>query len=49
MTLSSVELLNQKVLQVILDELPESEREMPLVLWLNNKLRAYKQKEKDNG
>jgi len=47
MALSSVELLNQKVLQVILDELPEREREIPLILWLTNKLNQYKAKENE--
>ena len=47
MPLNSVELLNQKVLQVILDELPEAEREMPLILWLTNKLKQYKDKENE--
>ncbi len=42
--LNSVDLLHQKVLRTILDELPEDEREMPVVLWLQKKLNNYEEK-----
>lgn len=42
--LNSVDLLHQKVLRTILDELPEDEREMPVVLWLQKKLNTYEEK-----
>jgi len=46
--LSSVDLLHQKVLQTILDELPVDEREMTVIEWLTLKLHRYKQKGMDN-
>jgi hypothetical protein len=42
--LSSVDLLHQKVLQTILEQLPEGERELPVVLWLQNRLAKYERK-----
>ena len=42
--LSSVDLLHQKVLQTILDELPVDEREMTVIEWLTLRLHRYKQK-----
>ena len=42
--LSSADLLHQKVIQTILDRLPEDERELPVVLWLQNKLARYERK-----
>jgi hypothetical protein len=48
MTLNSVDLLHQKVLQVLLDELPIDEREMTVIEWLTLRLHRYKQKDKGN-
>ena len=48
MRLNSVDLLHQKVLQVLLDELPIDEREMTVIEWLTLRLHRYKQKENDN-
>jgi hypothetical protein len=42
--LSSADLLHQKVLQTILEQLPEDERELPVVLWLQNRLAKYERK-----
>ena len=42
--LSSTDLLHQNVLRTILDELPEDEREMPVVLWLTKRLNKYEEK-----
>ena len=46
--LNSVDLLHQKVLQTILYELPEDEREMPVVLWLQKKLNSYEEKKSED-
>ena len=46
--LSSVDLLHQKVLKTILDELPIDEREMTVIEWLTLRLHRYKQKDKGN-
>lgn len=48
MTLSSVDLLHQKVLQVLLDDLPVDEREMTVIEWLTLRLHRYEQKGKSN-
>jgi len=42
--LSSADLLHQKVLQTILEQLPEDKRELPVVLWLQNRLAKYERK-----
>jgi len=44
MPLSSVELLHQKVLQTILDELPTSQYEMSVISWLKLQLNKYEKK-----
>jgi hypothetical protein len=46
--LNSVELLHQKVLQVLLEDLPIDEREMTVIEWLTLRLHRYKQKGQDN-
>jgi len=46
--LSSVDLLHQKVLETILDELPIDERKMTVIEWLMLRLNRYKQKGMDN-
>ena len=46
--LSSADLLHQKVLQTILDHLPEDERETPVVLWLQRKLKRYERKSNED-
>lgn len=43
--LSSVELLHQKVLKTILDELPVDQHNMSVINWLKLMLHRYKQKE----
>jgi len=42
--LSSVDLLHQKVLQTILDELPVDQHNMSVVLWLKLQLHKYDKK-----
>jgi len=42
--LSSVDLLYQKVLQTILDELPVDQHNMPVVQWLKLQLQKYERK-----
>jgi len=46
--LNSTDLLHQKVLQTILDQLPEDERELPVVLWLQRKLKRYERKSNED-
>lgn len=42
--LSSVDLLHQKVLQTILDELPVDQHNMSVVQWLKLQLHKYERK-----
>jgi len=47
--LSSVDLLYQKVLQTILDELPVDQHDMSVVLWLKLQLHKYDKKGRKNN
>ena len=44
--LSSVDLLHQKVLKTILDELPVDQHDMSVVLWQKLQLHKYDKKER---